>query len=372
MNDIKRIIVKKCIKFIQSILPWPRSHKVHIVFDGQVKFHYFHLESIVKQIIKDKRYRVSIIKWADFNSDDQIPGVTYKTFNQFWHDWFTIYDILLSTDLERRPSWFTDGIAICMFHGAGAKMSYFRKPEINDYNVIFSVGPMSYNVQKEFVNKTVAVEKIGLPISDFLIQNTKHPIPSSLQLDNTKPTMLYAPSWAYNAENVSMDDAILNELAKINHYNVIIRPHPNLLKPSSCNGYDWNISINKLKTKGVLISYSDDHSVYEILPHVDLLIGDISAVTFEYLVLNRPIILYMKESVLDAYEAPEFVKPMLSATTRLGSANMLPKILKNINTENDNHTKARNELLNNMLYNIGGATDCAVETIAKYAFKNIV
>lgn len=368
MHDFKRIKVKKLIKLIQNILFWPFMKKVHIVFDAPEKFHYFHIEPIVKKITNDKRFKVTIIQWSDFSSADKLPGVTYKSFSKFWHDWFNIYDILLTTELERRPNWFVNGTAICMFHGAGAKMSYFHKPEMNDYNVIFSVGPMTYDVQKKHVNNTVKVEKIGLPVSDYLLQNIEYPVPSGINLNNSIPTLLYAPSWAFDKNSISMDDAILDELSKLKNYNVIVRPHPNLLKPSSCNGYDWNPSINNLKDKGVQISYSKDHSVYELLPHVDILMGDISSVTFEFLIFNRPIILYMKEGVLETYDAKEFTDPLLSATTSLVEPSDLPDVLSGINNSKDLYIGARTKLLNNMIFNIGNATSSAVKAIEKYAF----
>ena len=367
MLDKKRIFVKKILRKIRSLLPFDND-KIHIVFEAEMKFHYFHLEPIVKKIVQDNRYKVTIIKWNEFGENDRIPGVTYKSFNSFWHDWFNLYDILLTSDLARRPGWFIDGIAICMFHGAGAKMAYFKKPELNDYDVIFSVGQMTYNAQIKYVANTVAVEQVGLPVSDELLTNRDWPIPKGITLDSSKPTLLYAPSWAYDAKNVSMDDDILNELAKIKNYNIVIRPHPNLLKPSSCSGYDWNIIINKLKDNGIQISYSIDHSVYELLPHIDLLIGDISSVTFEFLIFNRPIILYMKEWVLEAYDAKEFTDPMLSATTRLLDANKLKETLKNISYEDESLMEYRTSLLNNMLFNIGSSTSAAVKIIEKYSF----
>lgn len=369
MPDIKRILVKKIIRYLRSSLSLKKNNKINIVFETPVKFHYFHIESVVKQIVQDDRYKVTIIKWAGFRPEDQIPGVTYKTFDAFWHDWFNIYDILITTELERRPGWFVDGTAICMMHGAGAKVSYIKTPEINDYDVIFSVGPILYEILNEYVHDTVTVEAIGLPATDVLLDSNHSPVPLGIKLDSSKPTLLYAPSWAYDAKNVSMDDNILNELTKIKNYNVIIRPHPNLLKPKSCNGYDWNPSINKLKTNGVQVSYAEDHSVYELLPHIDLLIGDISSVTFEYLIFNRPIILYMKEGVLEASDAKEFTDPLFSATTRLVTAEDLQSTVNTLNHEKDGLAKARIEFLNNMLFNVGTATNNAVKTIEKYAFQ---
>jgi len=362
MSDVKRTIVKKFIKLIQLLIPKLGCKKTHIVFEACEKFHYMHIESVVKSFVEDDKFKVTIIKWANFDPADKIPNIIYKTFNEFWHDWFTIYDILVTTELERRPGWF-DGIAIGMSHGAGPKMSYMKNPAINDYDVIFSVGPMTYEVQKAYVNESILVEKVGLPITDNLLKE-KNNLPSTIRLSSSKSTILYAPSWSNKKDLISMDDAILHELSNLQDYNIIIRPHPNLLNPAKCNGIDWNVKMDELKKLGLQISYSQDHSVYEILQHVDILIGDMSSVTYEFLILDRPIILYMKEGVLSEYDADDFFEPLIQATTSLKSANLLSGILKTL--YNNKISEARNKLLNRTLFNVGKSTDYAITAIKKH------
>lgn len=368
MPDNKRLLFKKLLRFLQYLTPQIKQKKVHIVFDACEKFHYFHIEPIVQKIIEDKRFKVTIIKWRGFNKKEMIQGVTYRSFHQFWHDWFNLYDILVSTELERKPAWFNDGIAVCMFHGAGPKISYIKTPVINEYDILFSVGPTIYNILKEYVDDFVTVEKIGLPITDALISDTPHPLPASIKINPSKPSLLYAPSWSLNTEHISMDDDILNSLTEIENYNVIIRPHPNLLIPEKCNNKNWNIKLEELKKLGIQISYSKDHSAYDLLPHVDILLGDISSVTYEFLILNRPIILYMKDGVLNAFDAEEFTSPLLSATTKLQSAESLKSTIEKINLT-DNLSTDRTELLNQTLFNIGSATDAAITAITKYYYK---
>ncbi|VAW58672.1 hypothetical protein MNBD_GAMMA11-2962 [hydrothermal vent metagenome] len=369
MPDLKRTLVKKYIRLLRSAFPWAVDTRKHIVFEACEKFHYFHMEPIIENIIKDGRFRVSIVKWSGFDKQDMLPGVNYLSFNEFWHDWFNIYDILITTELERRPGWFQNGTAICMFHGAGPKMSYIKNPEINAYDVVFSVGPMTYKVQQAFVKKSVSVEKIGLPITDGLISDEPVPLPESINLDSSKPTLLYAPSWSTNPDLISMDNDILDALAGLHNYNVIIRPHPLLLAPEKCRDFDWNPKINELKASGIQISYAKDHSIYEIMQRIDVLLGDISSVTYEYLVFDKPVVLYMKEGVLAAFDAEEFATPLLDASTRLNAAGDLKSTLNALNDGNDNkQSAARKKLRDDTFYNIGTATECAVRTIEKYAF----
>ncbi len=363
MSDLKRKLVKKIIKSLR--LFWPlRQKKTHIVFEACEKFHYMHIETIVQKINQDKRFKITIVKWSNFDAKDEIPDIKYKTFDEFWHDWFNIYDILVTTELDRKPSWF-DGVAIGISHGAGPKMSYIKDPVINNYDVIFSVGPTTYEVQKKFVDKSVTIEKIGLPITDKLVSNNKHQLPSLLQFPSIKPVILYAPSWSVKKNLISMDQEILTALDNLLDYNVIIRPHPNLLDPDKCHGIDWQKNIDKLNNPQIKISYSKDHSVYELLQHIDVLVGDISSVTYEYLIMNRPIILYMKDHVLKDYDANDFIEPLLRATTKLESADSLDSTLRSIN--NQNLSDARKKLLTETLFNVGEATDHAISAITKHS-----
>jgi len=362
-SDSARILIKSTKRLLSNCIN--KKGSCNIIFDACEKFHYFHLEPIVKSLLPLDNFKITIIKWNGFTEKDKIPGVNYISFHDFWHDWFGLYDIMLSTELERRPGWFKNGIAICMFHGAGPKLSYMKTPAINDYDIIFSVGPTTYNTQIDYVDENVQVEKIGLPISDMLINIENHPVPQPLKFDPLKPTLLYAPSWSITAEHISMDTDILTALSSLDDYNVIIRPHPNLLVPKKCNGIDWNKKLKELENAGIQISYSRDHSAYELLPHADILLGDISAVTYEFLVLDRPILLYMKEGILEAFGAEEMSAPLLNATTELHSASFLSDALNNIRDNKSEKSMERKELLKQTLFNVGHATKTAVDAISK-------
>lgn len=337
-----------------------RSQPTYIVFDACEKFHYFHLEPILEEFLNDPAYKVTIIKWHGFTEQDRLPGVTYINFQDFWHNWFSIYDILLTTELERKPEWFNRH-AICMFHGAGPKISYITSPPINEYNYIFSVGQSTYDAQYNYVNSDVKVVKIGLPITDQLLTDKRPALPASITLNENKPTLLYAPSWALDHSLVSMDEDILNELGKITSHNIIVRPHPNLLIPERCHGKDWNIHIDKLKAKGIQISYGNDHSIYKILSYVDVLMGDISSVVYEYLVLDKPIIIYMKKDSLKAFGAEKLIEPLMRASTLLDTpSNLKPLLQQSYDISN---SPGRKELLNNTLFHVGTATKYAVDFI---------
>lgn len=370
MTDTKRLLVKSILRSIRPLLFLAPSPKTHIVFEACEKFHYFHMEPIVHMLLHDPNFKITIVKWNNFSDNDRIQGINYISFNEFWHDWFSLFDILVTTELERRPGWFKDGTAICMFHGAGPKMSYMNCPAIFDYDIIFSVGPLTYESQKNYVKDKIRIEKVGLPILDSLIDKTRPPTPHPIVLDTSKPTLLYAPSWSLDNEHISMNEEILESLSKQDDFNIIIRPHPNLLDPNKCNGFSWKEKFLALSDKGVQISYSHDHSAYQLLPHIDVLIGDISAVTYEYAILDRPIILYMKDGILDDFDATEFLEPLLAASTRLTNPEELKQVLSTALSNNDPKSDARKQLIEKTFFNIGKATESATSVIKSLTKNN--
>jgi len=345
-----------------------RPKKRNIVFDAFTDFHFFHVEPIVKMLVNDDRFNVIVVMSDNFTLENAIENVKYITSHDFKENWSGVYDILITTEFDRKPRWFGDSIAICMFHGVGPKMGYIRNPKINDYDVIFSAGPATYDVQTGYVANDTKVIPVGLPVTDSLIDDSEVKLPASIKLDNSKPTLLYAPSWASDSNDISMDEGILKELKNIKDYNIIVRPHPFLLEASKCGGKDWTILFDELAQEGISISYSNDHSVYQILKYVDVLLGDVSSVVYEYLILNRPIMLYMDDNVLTNLGAADFLEPLLSASTRVMQPADLVTKLSDIKVGDESKSQARQALLKNTLFNVGSSTKIAGSEIIKLTY----
>jgi len=368
--DRKRYFTVKVIKLLQNIMSGNKTgKKISVLFDTCEKFHYYHIEPIIQQLANDKRFSITLVHWNNITPDEMHNSIKYISFDSFWYNWCKTFDVFISTELERIPYWLKDTHTVCVFHGAGPKMSYICNPMINEYNTVFSVGPTTYNVQTEYVSSSVTVMPIGLPVTDKLLSDNLPLVPDTIYIDKNKPTLLYAPSWSVNPEHISMDQNILDALANIEGYNIIIRPHPFLMDPKKCGGTDWKPALERIKNHGAQISLSD-HSVYQILPHVDVLLADISSVIYEFLILDRPILLYMKESSLSYYDAIDFIIPLTNASIKLSTANDLQTALQEITILDSKTSAARKTLLNSTLFNIGHATEQATNAIKTIGLKS--
>jgi CDP-glycerol glycerophosphotransferase (TagB/SpsB family) len=130
--------------------------------------------------------------------------------------------------------------------------------------------------------------RTGYPQIDPLFRRDPSP---ALPLDAQRPTVLYAPTWNLGLTSATMLGARVVELirAQAPEVNIIIKPHPVIgdWRPR------WMARWARLAARepGVLL-VRDTHA--DIVPYMlaaDLLISDASSAIFEFLALDRPIVL---------------------------------------------------------------------------------
>ena len=128
----------------------------------------------------------------------------------------------------------------------------------------------------------------GYPQLDPLFRRAP---PPALPLDPARPTVLYAPTWNLGLTSASMIGDRLVELvrARAPGVNVIIKPHPVIgdWRPR------WMARWARMAAahRGVHL-VADTHA--DVTPYLlasDVLVSDASSVIFEFLALDRPIVL---------------------------------------------------------------------------------
>ncbi|MBS4218976.1 CDP-glycerol glycerophosphotransferase family protein [Bacillus sp. FJAT-49711] len=147
----------------------------------------------------------------------------------------------------------------------------------------------------------------------------------SLELDDQKDTILYAPTWkGTNVAKVNNDVhhiiADMNDLQqKIgDKYNVLVKVHPYLFKEAAHHP--------DLQTRLV----PDFIDTNELLSTIDLLITDYSSIFFDFLVTNKPILFYAWD--LDVYneQRGQYLKNEELPGPLLFNANELVEAIRNI------------------------------------------
>jgi len=177
-----------------------------------------------------------------------------------------------------------------VFHGLSDKTYDYNK-KILEYDLFFIPGLEAYErYQKKGLLKKGTGVMIGYPKMDRVFRGeiSKEKILEELKLNNKNKTVLYAPTWVDKAFNSSWKKFHKIFLSNIpDEINLLVKLHPNLYR------YRKN-EVEKFKNKLV---WRENTRIFDLLPDIiplmaasDLLIGDVSSVTREYLTFKRPFV----------------------------------------------------------------------------------
>jgi len=179
---------------------------------------------------------------------------------------------------------------IQVFHGISDK-SYDYNKQVLEYDLFFIAGKESFERyrKKGFLKKNTG-KMIGYPKFDRVFKGElkKFEIAKSLNINLNIPTVLYAPTWIDKALNSSWKKfykkIILDKPSKL---NLLIKPHPNIVRYRK---KDIEECFNLAKKDSKIKIIDNAHDITPILAVSDLLIGDVSSVTREFLAFKRPFV----------------------------------------------------------------------------------
>ena len=259
----------------------------NIVFDAPHKFHFLHLEPVINELIKSygKEYKITIIC-----PDQTIKA--HKNINRLTHiDQLKIWqkvDIFITTEFYRElPFWLTTA-TVFFGHGIGPKLNYQTQELLAPFDFIFTPALPFYTLQKELFPEE-NIFKVGLPILDNVTAD-KTKIRENFHVVPDLPTLVYAPSWCSYTELIADLPQAFKLLNELKNFNVIVSPHPLLFEPSRCGGLDFfhndkqyeNLCFNLPET-GI--------STLEIVAYADVVISDISSISFEAMALKKIVLI---------------------------------------------------------------------------------
>jgi hypothetical protein len=108
-----------------------------------------------------------------------------------------------------------------------------------------------------------------------------------------QPTILYAPTWLDLEESTTFFDAYSYVLGTLpNHFNLIVKLHPRLELDDT--GLYYHI-MGKFENKPNIVFLKDFPLVYPLLAHVDLYLGDMSSIGYDFLAFNKPLFFLNKQ-----------------------------------------------------------------------------
>jgi len=211
------------------------------------------------------------------------------------------YDMFIACNFRTLPwraRW-----KIQTYHGLSPVNSFLKKPHrIMKYDRLFLYGP---HMKRRLVETGALAEGdprmmvIGWPKLDALVDGSldRDGILSECGLDPARRTVLYAPGCKERGSLAAGGEAIARALAEMD-LNVLVKLHDRSRDPAFC-GCDWGQRLAALGLPGVHLAAGCDPAPY--LFAADLMITDVSSISYEYCVLDRPIVIFEVPGAMDPY-----------------------------------------------------------------------
>ena len=208
-----------------------------------------------------------------------------------------------------------------------------------------------------------AIRLIGMPRLDCLVDGSldRDQILTSLGLDPSRKTVLYAPTWSRYSSVALMGEEIVKRLGAAG-YTVIVKLHDRSREGDDYHsgGVDWGQKLEPLlkATAGVLARGSNSS---KYLMAADVLITDHSSVGFEYLLLDRPLIRIHVPELLEKTDVePTYVQLMTEAARTVFDVEGLVAAVAESFANPKAKSESRKAVAGEMFYEPGSATARAI------------
>jgi CDP-glycerol:poly(glycerophosphate) glycerophosphotransferase len=207
---------------------------------------------------------------------------------------------------------------------------------------------------------------VGYPKVDCLVDGSldRSAILCALELDPTVPTVLYAPTWSPHSSLNAMGDEVIARLARLD-LNIIVKLHDRSLDRTErgSGGIDWHRRLQLVsRSQRVHVARAADVSPY--LVAADALITDHSSVGFEFMLLDRPIVVIdCPELLTKARINPDKVSLLRSAGEVVSRASEVSRaVVRGLDSPNALSDRRR-AIASKLFYRPGTATERAARCI---------
>ena len=211
-----------------------------------------------------------------------------------------------------------------LFHGVAGKYGLDAPvhiaPVVRSFDRVMFVNEdrLRRYVDAGLVENGPGAQLIGYPKADCLVDGSldRRQIENTLGLDSTRPTVLYAPTWSPHSSLNGIGTDLLPALARLDA-NVILKLHDRSYdkRSQSAGSVDWRSQLESLcRSWGVHAALDADISPYLYVS--DVLVTDHSSAGFEFMLLDRPLIVIdCPELVDNARVAADKVRLLRGAAT---------------------------------------------------------
>jgi CDP-glycerol glycerophosphotransferase (TagB/SpsB family) len=349
-----------------------------IVFASSTPMNYIMFKPIADRMLADDR--IDVWFTAKHSPRKLYGAVGVKNVKLIRHELAELkkFDMCICPGYFFKPR--RTAVKVEMFHSVSID-NYSVSPKALRFDKLFIIGPYLYD---KFIStgtldeNDTRLEKIGMPKVDCLVDGSLDAaaLKKEFDIDNGRPTVLYAPTRSV-VSGTSLEHAgeeIIKTVSAMD-VNLIIKLHDrNFRMWRKKTSLDWRHKLEELKTPNMRIVAG-----YDICPAFlvsDLLISDVSSVTYEFCLLDRPVIFYHIEQMIEAVEHKERENWGNEVSDLSAWGRDCGQVVKNISelktaVENglahpEEKSDIRKEFAQKFFYNPGNATDKAVNKIYEW------
>jgi CDP-glycerol glycerophosphotransferase len=205
---------------------------------------------------------------------------------------------------------------------------------------------------------------VGYPKLDALVngQFDAREVRRSLGLDPDRPTALFGPTWSLASALHVAGEAIVESLIGAG-FNVIAKLHDRSLQTSErfTDGIDWRARLSRFTASGAFaLATGADSSPY--LAAADLMVTDHSSIGFEYLTLDRPLIVFDTPDLAQTARInPEKIALLRSAATVVRDTRELADAALDSRRSPGTLSAQRRHIASDMFFRAGTATERALD-----------
>ncbi|MGH9370304.1 MAG: CDP-glycerol glycerophosphotransferase family protein, partial [Vicinamibacterales bacterium] len=272
------------------------------------------------------------------------------------------FDAYVASDFMWAPL-LRETARVQIFHGVGGKYG-FDAPDrsMREWHRMFFVNERrlrNFVASGAIDADSPAIRLVGMPKVDCLVDGTfgRERVLSSLGLDPSRPTVLYAPTWSPASSLNAMGVELVRALGRM-RLNLIVKLHDRSrdLRERFSGGVDWVARLQPVLVAGQGV-IAPGHDISPYLVASDLMITDHSSAGFEFLLRDRPIVrIHRPELIERAFIHADYVSLLASASH---SVENLPDVLAGVESglaNPDAKSDDRRRVASDLFYKPGGAT----------------
>jgi hypothetical protein len=204
---------------------------------------------------------------------------------------------------------------------------------------------------------------VGFPRLDALARGTFNgaAVRRQFGLPASRPTALYAPTFSPESSLHLAGTAIVEVLLD-EGWNVIVKLHDRSMVPSEkyTDGIDWPRQFRRFAGRDGF-AFAQAGEPTPLLSAADLMVTDHSTIGFEFLLLDRPLIIYDAPDLTRAARInPEKVALLRCAARVAHDRNELRQLAAESLATPEALSPERRRVASEMFYDAGGATDRAL------------